>query len=183
MLHLRQDKRGNFACSISEIHINARAVFIAHRGCHLGIALLSPHESAHFPVVRAKYAAQLFGKPANRRFLRLCGVPLLIGLMQAVHQLYQRRFARAVCATNHIDSRRPLKIGLLKQHKIRQMQLAIFTRIHSFPKAVSCLLCARSTASLLYCCRHETDYPLRRIAICFRTTRRTLLPPLVRQSL
>ena len=42
----------------------------------MGIALLSPHESAHFPVVRAKYAAQLFGKPVNRRFLCLCGVPL-----------------------------------------------------------------------------------------------------------
>ena len=46
----------------------------------MGIALLSPHESAHFPVARAKYAAQLFGKPANRRFLRLCGVPLLCRL-------------------------------------------------------------------------------------------------------
>jgi len=44
----------------------------------LGAALLSTHESAQFPVVRAKYAAQLFGKPANRRFLRLCGVPLFI---------------------------------------------------------------------------------------------------------
>ena len=130
MLHLWQGKCGNFACSIPEIHINARAVFIAHRGCHLGIALLSPHESAHFPVVRAKYAAQLFGKPVHRRFLRLCGVPLFIGLMQAVHQLYQPRFARAVCAANHIDSRRPLKIGLLKQHKIRQMKLADF---HTHP--------------------------------------------------
>lgn len=37
---------------------------------------------------------------------------------------------------------------------------------------------------IIMCCdENETDYPLRRIAICFRTTRRTLLPPLVRQSL